>query len=80
MALEHSLGQRVGAKLVFALLDAACLWAIIKITPTICINLLWFDLHSCQTGCYFKGCFTVEQRCFAHNTVVAGDALLVYRT
>jgi len=36
--------QRVGANLVFALLGAACRWAITRIAPTLCANLLWFNL------------------------------------
>ena len=36
--------HRVGANLVFALLGAASRWAITRIAPTQCTNLLWFDL------------------------------------
>jgi Bacterial antitoxin of type II TA system, VapB len=42
--LVHCLSQRVGAKLVFARLGAAFRWAITRIAPTKCANLLWSDL------------------------------------
>ena len=44
MTLIQCPRSRVGAKLVFALLGVPCRWAITRIAPTQCANLLWTDL------------------------------------
>ena len=42
--LAHCPRQKVGAKLVFALQDAASQWATTRIAPTPCPNVSWSDL------------------------------------
>jgi len=61
--LGHCSRQRVGAKLVFALLGAASRWAITRIAPTRCANLLWSDLasESAPYNCVAYGLHDTQQ-------------------